>query len=113
MSVGRVIDKATIDGQIASFGTQFNAIFNQVQLFAAALDATVDATLTALGYSAGDISQLRSAYRDLNKLRQVYSGAMYVASGATLNSGVPTANDATHFGYPFSLFVSQVDGIGY
>lgn len=113
MSVGQVIDKATIDSQIGSFGRQLNSLFFQIQTFAASLDALADAALTVLGYSAGDIALLRSAYRDLNKFRQVYSGAYYVTAGGSLNTGVPTANDATHFGYPFSIFVNQVNGIGY
>lgn len=113
MSVGQPLDKSTIDSQLSSFGKQLNALFFQVQTFTAALDATADGTLTTLGYSSGDIAVLRSAYRDLNKFRQVYSGAYYVASGGSLNAGVPTANDATHFGYPFSIFVNQVNGIGY
>lgn len=113
MSVGQVIDKATIDAQVSSFSKQLTSLFNNIQQFTLRLDATVDATLTALGYSAGDISLLRSAYRDLDKLRQVYTGAMFVASGATAGSGVPTANGASAFGYAFNLFPKQTDGVGY
>ncbi len=113
MSVGRTLSKDTVDAQVAAFGVQLNNLFFQIQTFAATLDATVDASLTALGYSSADIALLRSAYRDLNKFRQVYAGTMFVAAGATLNTGVPTANDGTHFGYQFSLFANQVDGVGY
>jgi hypothetical protein len=115
MSVGKAIAKADIDAQIASFGVQFNYLLNQVKLFTAALDAITDAALQAAPYSytSGELATLRSAYRDLDKFRQVYSGVMYVASGTTQGTGVPTANDATHFGYNFGLFPGQVSGFGF
>jgi hypothetical protein len=126
MAVGRPIDKQTIDYQIAAFGVQLNNLFTQIKQFTLTLDAIGDSTFTTAGipktptdptvlatYTSGELTQLRTAYRDLNKLALVYTGAWYVASGATVNSGVPTANDATHFGYPFSMAVGALDGLGY
>jgi hypothetical protein len=113
MPVGQQIDKATVDAQVASLAKQLTAIFGNVQVFTTHMDAVVDATLTAMGYSAGEISLLRSAYRDMDKLRQVWQGLMFVTSGATANNGVPTANGAGAFGYDFRAFTKQVDGIGY
>ena len=56
---------------------------------------------------------LINAYNDLNTLGKVYYGNDYVASGATVNSGTPTANDATHFGFNFSITVGKAAGIGF
>ena len=124
MSVGRPLDKQTIDQTVAQFGITLNYLANQVKQFTTTMDAVADNTLTTAGiaksqtdptlvtYTSGELTQLRNAYRDLNKWFLVYTGNWYVASGATVNTGVPTANDATHWGYPFSLAVGAIDGLG-
>jgi hypothetical protein len=65
-----------------------------VQIFKAFLDTQTDAALQALGYSAGDVAVLRSAYTDLDKLRQVYEG---VATQGTT--------------YDFRTFAKQLVGV--
>src|SRR4051812_36833732 len=88
MSVGQTIDKATVDAQIASFPRVLNDVFGHVQLFAPRLDAQTDAQLVTAGYPSGtDVATLRSAYRDLEKTRQLYQGTGIVQSGGTFVSG--------------------------
>lgn len=125
MAVGRPIDKATIDGQTANWVIQLNTIFANIARATAVLDGISDNTFTVTGipksqsdptlvqYSAGDLTATRNTYRDLNKLGLVYQGLYYVAAGATQNTGVPTANDGTHWGYPFNLAGSQIAGLGF
>jgi hypothetical protein len=45
-----------------------------VERFQTLLAATPDANLQALGYSVGDVAQLKSAFADLNDLARVYRG---------------------------------------
>lgn len=115
MSVGIAITKAMLDSEIASMGVQFNSLFDRVRRFNAAVTAIGSTALQAApyAYSSAEATTLLAAAGDLDKLRQVYTGAMYVAAGATVNTGVPTANDGTHFGYPFSINVDKTDGFGY
>lgn len=111
MSVGVVLTKANIDTEIANFQIQQNNLDDKATDMWNVLEGTADATLTSLGYSAGDITLLRSIYRDYYHFMQVRKGLWYVAPGATAGSGVPTANDGTHFGYNFTVFASQAGGL--
>lgn len=63
-------------------------------------------------YSSGDATNIFNAATDLYRLGQVAQGLYYVASGATLNSGAPTANDASHFGYPFVGPAANINKVG-
>ena len=106
---------AQLQSEIQALGTQLNSMFYRVQLYAALVIGIGITALQAAPYSmsSADATALFNAAQDLDHFRQVYTGAYYVASGATLNTGVPTANGAGAFGYPFNSGVSKLDGLGY
>ncbi len=64
-------------------------------------------------FSAGDATAIFNFAQDQLHDVAVYNGTWFVASGATLNSGVPTANGASAFGYPFATSAGVVGGLGY
>lgn len=87
MSVGFVINKAGIDQQAGQLVinvrdgllrcAQFCDLLNDTSIFAN------DGTLTAMGYTAGEVTQLRASFTDLKSLYNV----------ARANGTVPSNND--------------------
>lgn len=121
MSVGITVTRQNTDAEIAALGIQLNALFNRVREFNAYVLALGSAGLQALPssvgtvavYTSGEATTLLNAAADLDRLRLVYAGLMYVTFGATVNTGTPIANDGSHFGYPFSISVGVVSGFGH
>lgn len=110
------ITLAQLTNEIASFGVQLNLLLNhQIATFAADVLAIGATALQAAPYSlsSADANTLVAAAQDLDNLRKVYAGLMYVASGGSVNAGTPTNNDGTHFGYPFNINVNKCSGLGY
>jgi hypothetical protein len=75
MSVGYPQDKPTIDAKSGQYALALREALRNVQLFKAYLDSVPDAQLTAAGYVAADITLLRNAYTDLDKLRLISQAA--------------------------------------
>lgn len=100
---------------LAIYDTLNQLLTYRVLTWAADVNAIGLSALQAAPYnlSLSDAQALINAANDLDNFRKVWTGAMYVAAGATLNTGVPTNNDGTHFGYPFNLNPSKVAGLGY
>lgn len=69
MAVGFQVNKAAIDQRAGAIVVAGEAWFEDVQRLAAWLAATPDADLVAMGYSAGDVAQLKSSFADLDNLR--------------------------------------------
>lgn len=116
MSIGaQTLNTANINAIIGNWAVQLQQMFLQVVQFKATLDAIGLGGLEAAPYSmsATDAQNLINAYNDLATLASVYNGLTYIAFGATVNSGVPTANSASHFGYNFSLTIGKASGIGF
>jgi len=82
MAVGFPLLKVDIDARAGSLVVQLRDTFEKIRLFKAVLDAFAqDSDLTALGYSQADVTLLRAAIFDLDKLRQV--GAAQATQAAT------------------------------
>jgi hypothetical protein len=116
MSIGASsLNIGNINNIIGNWATNLHVMFSQITLYKATLDAIGLAGLQAAPYnmSAGDAQALINAYNDLNTLSKVYYGNDYIVAGATVNSGVPTANDASHFGYNFDISIGKAAGIGF
>ena len=80
MTVGYPTSRSDIDSRAGGIALDLrNAMFN-IRNFKLWLDTQVDADLTALGYTAGDIANLRSAFVDLVKLAGVYDGTQTQAT---------------------------------
>jgi hypothetical protein len=71
MSVGFPALKPDIDARTGQLVVELRDTFAKIATFKAFLDARDDAALMALGYSSGDVTLLRAAIFDLDKLRQV------------------------------------------
>jgi hypothetical protein len=72
VAVGFPLLKTDIDNRAGSLVVQLRDTFEKIRLFKAVLDAfAADADLIALGYNQADVTLLRAAIFDLDKLRQV------------------------------------------
>lgn len=80
MSVGLSSTKADIDAQAGQTYLQVREAFRAVQLLQAFLVTRTEGDLTALGYTAGEVAQLKSAYTDLDKLRGIFEGTQTQAT---------------------------------
>lgn len=76
MSVGLYATKSDVDVRAGQLARAVRDELTGVGDFKLWLDTQTDPNLTALGYSGPDIATLRSAFNDLDKLRQVYLGAV-------------------------------------
>jgi len=74
MSVGFSATKADFDAKAGSLALALRQALANIKEFQAVLAATADATLTADGYTSGEVATLKSAYTDLDKLRTIYEG---------------------------------------
>jgi hypothetical protein len=93
--VGLPINKTDVDLTAGSMARDLIVAVNHVANFKTWLDGQLDADLTALGYSAGDISNLRSAFVDAAQLATIFKGT------ATLG----VAKD-------FAVFLKRLAGLG-
>ena len=83
MSAGYPITKVDLDNRMGQAILAVRQSFAEIVRLKAMLDDTTilpDATLTTLGYSAGEITQLRAAFTDLKKLSDIASAAAVQAA---------------------------------
>jgi hypothetical protein len=74
MSVGYPVTKTDLDNRMGALIVNVRDALNACVLFKALLDDTSilpDATLTALGYSAGEITQIRAAFSSMKSLSDI------------------------------------------
>ena len=78
MSTGYPIGKTDLDNRMGALVLALRGALNACVAFKVLLDdATIlpDATLTSLGYSATEITTIRSAFTDLKKLSDIANNA--------------------------------------
>lgn len=78
MATGYPITKQDLDNTMGRLVTALRDDLNAVVTFKALLDDTSvlpDATLTSLGYTSGEISQIRAAFTALAKLSDIARAA--------------------------------------
>ena len=80
MSVGYPKNKESIDGIVGELSQSINRNFRRAVQLKTELDAYTDQQLTTAGYTAGEVSVLRTLVTDLQQLNNIYIG------GATLPS---------------------------
>ena len=68
MSVGLPVTKDEIDSRAGDLARSFQRLGGDVATLKGYLDATPEADLIALGYTAGDVPILKSAIADLHQL---------------------------------------------
>jgi len=74
MAVGWASDKLAVDSRAGQLVFDVREALRKVGDFKSWLDTQDDASLTARGYSSGDITVLRAGIFDLDKLRQIAAG---------------------------------------
>lgn len=74
MSVGFPSGKNDIDNRAGSLALSLRDELQRIRLFQTWLTGQPDASLTAVGYTSGEVATLKSAFTDLDKLAQVYLG---------------------------------------
>jgi hypothetical protein len=95
MSVGLAVTKSEIDARAGEISSAFQRAFDDVVVLKGFLDATVDADLIALGYTANEVAVLKTAWADLAQLGTLWTGA----------AALPAAKD-------FRVFARQLWGVG-
>jgi hypothetical protein len=80
MSVGIITTKNDLDARAGEIARSFQAAFTDVATLQLYLAATVDADLEALGYSAGEVATLKTAYADLAQLGTIWTGSAALAA---------------------------------
>lgn len=79
MAVGFPKNKAAVDSFVGEISVSINRDFRRAQQFKIELDSVTDAQLTAAGYTAGEITTLRTLATDLELLADIYTGAANLA----------------------------------
>lgn len=95
MSVGLPVTKEEIDTRAGDIARTFQRMFDDVAVMKTYLDATVEADLIALGYTANEVAVLKTAWADLAQLATIWVG----------DAALPAAKD-------FRQFVRQLWGVG-
>jgi hypothetical protein len=92
MAVGIQPGKADVDNMAGGIARDLDLVMERVGRMAAWLATQSDAQLTALGYSAADITALKNCYTDnqvsLGRLRTIYLGSTALASAQNFKAGV-------------------------
>lgn len=83
MTVGFPLTKDQLDTRLGQLALTIRDNLADAAQLKAFLDGQADATLTGLGYTAGEVTLMRAAYTDLYNLNRV----------ATAQATQPAAND--------------------
>lgn len=74
MSAGYPDNKAAVDARAGLLALQARDLFVQVANFQSYLGSKTDPELTALGYTAAEVTLLKAAFAQLDQLRLVATG---------------------------------------
>lgn len=74
MAVGFPTDKPNIDGRVGHLAVTVCDSLAEVSRIKAWLDGRTDAELIALGYTQPEVTALKSAFTDLDKLSKIATG---------------------------------------
>jgi hypothetical protein len=80
MAIGYPKDKANIDAQLGDISSSLNRAFRRFTQLGAELNAYTDTQLTNAGYSAAEVTTLRSMITDMAQLNNIYTGAAALAT---------------------------------
>lgn len=76
MAVGYPKNKESIDGLVGDLAQTLNRSFRRAVQLKTELDAYTDPTLINAGYTAGEVTTLRTMAADLVQLNNIYLGAV-------------------------------------
>ncbi len=95
MSIGLAATKSEIDSRSGDLARNFQRCFIQVKTLKAYCDATPDADLITLGYTQGEVTNLKTAVTEMNQLTDIFNGA----------ANLSVAKD-------FKVFIQRLWGVG-
>lgn len=75
MAIGYPKNKDSVDNIVGELAQSVNRNFRRAVQLKTEVDSYTDAQLTNAGYSAGEITVLRTLVADLNQLNGIYTGA--------------------------------------
>lgn len=75
MTLGYAFTKQRIDAQAGDAAYQLREALARITRYKADLDSLSDPELTAMGYTAGEVTVLRASFTDLDKLAAISRGA--------------------------------------
>ncbi len=82
MAAGLQPTKTELDEALGTILRDFRVVTRRAIDFKEWLDGVLDADLQAMGYTPGDIANIRSAFIDAKKINDIFEGT---ATQATLN----------------------------
>lgn len=85
MAAGYQINQSVVNNRVGSTAAAVIGALSDARKVQGWLLATPDATLTAMGFSAQDVADMKSAFIDLVKLADIFDGVQTQAS--TYNFG--------------------------
>ena len=74
------LTKASVDQTVGDASQRLNIAFEDVASTKRFLDPYQNADLIALGYTQADVDNIKSAFADLDQLREIYQGLASLAS---------------------------------
>lgn len=74
MPVGIPVTKADVNNTYTALSRQLHNTFQSIQQFQVYLAATPDADLVTMGFTNGEVAQIKSGMTDADQLRQVFQG---------------------------------------
>ena len=79
MSLGYPVAKTDVDSNAGQMALTLRNNFGAIRNFKLWLDTRTDQDLINLGYTAGEVSTLKSAFSDMDQLRTIWEGAAALA----------------------------------
>lgn len=79
MAAGVPITKNQVDQAISAIGNDMHMVMIRSVEFKYWLDGIPDPDLTTMGYSAGDIANLRTAVADIKQISDIFNGLANLA----------------------------------
>jgi len=95
MSIGLTFTKSELDQKIGHVSLVFKHGFEDAVTLKAYFDSTTDQILIDMGYTAGEVATIKTAFTDLNQLSGIWLG----------NANLAAAKN-------FTQFVSRLWGTG-
>lgn len=80
MAIGISVTKADLDRISGALARDVNNLLRWCADFDEFLDAKAEGELTALGYTAGEVAVIKSAFADLAQLASLYDGVGTLAN---------------------------------
>ena len=79
MAAGYIMDKNTINNNVGTVCREIDKDLATVESIKVWLDSQTDQDLIDLGFTSGDVANIKTAMNELKQLRDIYIGAVNLA----------------------------------